>query len=566
MSNKEELTITRRRVGEIPLLQATASKIRCQDVLERHIPCHGNEKVSSVDTLMLLAFNIAGGRQPLYELEEWVRKLEPGMFQFGTIPEGLFNDDRFGRALDKLYAVDRASVMTELVLEVVRATSLDLSELHNDSTTLKAFGNMPGRTRNGLFLAKGYSKDHRPDLKQLLYCLTISADGAVPVHFKAYPGNRTDDTTHIETWEELRKVAGKDDFLYVADCKVCTDKQLFYITRRGGRVVTIMPDTWAEAESFKKELRKKKKVKTIIWRRQRPNAVDEETETFSCFDGNHKTTKRGYTIYWIYSTEKKKRDRSTRETRLQKVEQDLTHLMGKLNARNLKTKAQIMKCVGDILKHHDAAQFYHIELMELKEQHTQQVGRGRPGKTTKYKTHYTVIYSLSWARRKKVLQQELNTDGIFPLLTTDSEFSAKKTLVAYKYQPRLEKRFQQLKSVHEGAPLLFKKIERIEAILFLFFLALILQAVIERQVRLKMKTDKIDAIPIYPEDRPASHPTTTKIFDRFYDVSTYRLMEAGIGVKSFKDALTTLQKELLELLEISEEDYWHFPDQKGQPR
>jgi transposase len=331
-------------------------------------------------------------------------------------------------------------------------------------------------------------------------------------------------------------------------------------------VVTIMPDTWAEVESFKEELRKKKKRKTTLWRRRRPNAVDEETETFSCFDGSHKTTKRGYTIYWIYSTEKKKRDRAARETRLQKVERELTRLMGKLNTRNLKTKAQITKHVGDILKQHDAAQFYHIELTELKEQHTRQVGRGRPGKTTKYKTHYTVIYSLSWARRKKVLQQEQNTDGIFPLLTTDSELSAKKALVAYKYQPRLEKRFQQLKSVHEGAPLLFKKIERIEAIMFLFFLALILQAVIERQVRLKMKTDKIEAIPVYPEDRLASHPTTTKIFDRFYDVSTYRLKEGDIGVKTFKDALTTVQKELLELLEISEDEYWHFAAQKGLGR
>ncbi len=515
---------------------------------------------------MLLAFNIAGGRQPLYELEEWVRNLEPEMFQFSTIPNGLFNDDRFGRALDKLYAVDRASVMTELVLEVVRAIDLDLSELHNDSTTLKAFGDMPGRTQNGLFLAKGYSKDHRPDLKQLLYCLTISADGAVPVHFKAYPGNRTDDTTHIETWEELRKLVGRADFLYVADCKVCTEKQLSYITQHGGRVVTIMPDTWAEVESFKEELKKKKKSKTILWRRRQPNTVDEETETFSCFDGSHRTTKRSYSIYWIYTTEKKKRDRAARAARLQKVERELTCLMGKLNTRNLKTKAQITKHVGDILKQYDVVQFYHIELTKLKEQSTRQVGRGRPGKTTKYRTHYTVIYSLSWARRKTVLQQEQNTDGIFPLLTTDSELSAKKALVAYKYQPRLEKRFQQLKSVHEGAPLFFKKIERIEAIMFLFFLALILQAVIERQVRLKMKTDLIEALPIYPEDRLASHPTTTKIFDRFYDVSTYQLKEGDINVKSFKDALMTVQKELLELLEISEDEYWHFAAQKGLRR
>jgi transposase len=39
----------------------------------------------------------------------------------------------------------------------------------------------------------GTSKERRPDLKQLVYSLCVTADGAVPVHFKAYDGNQTDD-------------------------------------------------------------------------------------------------------------------------------------------------------------------------------------------------------------------------------------------------------------------------------------------------------------------------------------------------------------------------------------
>ncbi|MEA3292778.1 MAG: hypothetical protein U9Q71_10825, partial [Pseudomonadota bacterium] len=45
-------------------------------------------------------------------------------------------------------------------------------------------------------------------------------------HHKVYSGNRTDDTTHIETWNTLRKITPSADFLYVADCKLCTDVQL----------------------------------------------------------------------------------------------------------------------------------------------------------------------------------------------------------------------------------------------------------------------------------------------------------------------------------------------------
>ena len=104
--------------------------------------------------------------------------------------------------------------------------------------------------------------------------------------------------------------------------------------------------------------------------------------------------------------------------------------------------------------------------------------KGRPGKHTKYTTTQTTIYTLSWSRDRQALERERRVDGIFPLLSTDASLSAKEALVAYKFQPRLEKRFQQLKSVHQVAPTLCKKVERVEALMFLYFVALIIQALI----------------------------------------------------------------------------------------
>ena len=128
--------------------------------------------------------------------------------------------------------------MTELVVEFVKEFNIAVQRIHNDSTTLKACGKYAGKTKSGFELKTGHSKDHRPDLKQLVYSLSICGDGAVPVHQKTYPGNRTDDTTHIETWNTLQKITGCPDFLYVADSKLCTDEQLSYIVNQGGRVVT----------------------------------------------------------------------------------------------------------------------------------------------------------------------------------------------------------------------------------------------------------------------------------------------------------------------------------------
>ena len=185
------------------------------------------------------------------------------------------------------------------------------------------------------------------------------------------------------------------------------------------------------------------------------------------------------------------------------------------------------------------------------------MGKGRPGKDTRYETIVTTVYSLVWRRNQQALAQEQNVDGIFPILCTDETMSAKEALLAYKYQPRLEKRFEQLKTVHNGAPTLFKKVERVEAMMFLFFMALILQAVIEREVRQSMDDQAIDAIPIYPEHRLAYHPTTAKIFDRFADTSLYRIVRGKKVLKQYRDELTSVQHSVLALLGISESTYWN---------
>ncbi len=171
------------------------------------------------------------------------------------------------------------------------------------------------------------------------------------------------------------------------------------------------------------------------------------------------------------------------------------------------------------------------------------------------------LYTLSLTQKKQALKQEAQTDGVFPLLCTDNDLTAKEVLKAYKYQPRLEKRFAQFKSIHNAAPLLFKKIERIEANMFGFFIALAVQALIEREVRNKMKEQKIEKIRVYPEQREASHPTTGKIIDRFDNICTYKIMENSKVVETFKDSLNEDQKLILSLLNIEEDEYW-----KSAPR
>lgn len=555
MSSKNSKKIIRQYIGEIPILQNIAHRLGIMELLSHYTPWYGNEKVSVADSLMLLIYNITCGRQPLYELEEWVTKMHPAMFGYTSFEQGIFNDDRFGRALDKLYHADRASLMTEIVVNTVKTINLKLDQLHNDSTTVKAFGKIPGKTKTGLELKRGTSKDHRPDLKQLVYCLTVSADGFVPIHYKTYSGNTTDDTTHIETWNTLTTIIAKKDFLYVADCKVCTDKQLSYIVSHNGKVLTVIPETWSEVQQFKDELRNKAKKKKIIMRR-RLTAHGKKYDTFSCFEGTYSTQKRSYAIFWIHSSQKRAQDFQRRQFFLQQAEKALEELSFKLNKRNLKSKQAIVQRVDNILDKNKLTPFYNITIQQQEIKYKVQSGRGRPGPNTKYKTVTEKIFCLCWHQNKRALSQEKNVAGIFPLLCTDKNIDVKSALAAYKYQPRLEKRFTQFKSIHNAAPLLFKNIERVEAMMFLFFIALMIQAVIEREVRMNMKKNEIDKLPLYPEHRLSYHPTTAKIFDRFCDVSTYLLYDGKKLTQEFADSLTQIQLTILKLLNISENQYW----------
>lgn len=556
MQENNNETIKRLTVAEMPLIRSTIKRLGFERILKRQIKSHGNQRFHSVDLLMLLVYNIACGRTPFYELQQWLSGIDSRIFGYTTHQEDfLFDDDIFGRALDKLYEADRASLITEIAVETVKGVKLDLDQIHNDSTTVKAFGRYPGKTKTNFYVTEGKSKDHRPDLKQLLFTLTISADGAVPIHYKTYPGNRSDDTTHIDTWKHVCAIKGSSDFVYVADSKVCTDSQLSYITGNGGRVVTIMPETWKECREFKQLLRRHKKTKKRILRKLIPGS-DTEYESYSAFTEETLTHKRSYRIHWIYSSEKKIRDRESREKLLKKAERELSILIGRINQRNLKTREQITEYIDGILTKYNVKDFYHTDVKEIKEYYRQQKKRGRPGKDTQYKTTIKTVYTIAWARNTAILSQEKKVDGVFPLLATDGNMSPKDVLKAYKYQPRLEKRFTQFKNIHNAAPLLFKKLERIEAVMFVFFLALIVQAVIEREIRKHMKENDIQWLPIYPEGRIAYHPTTAKVFDRFENVSVYQLKEGKILTKELKDPLTPLQLEILGMLGISEKEYW----------
>ncbi|TAH39422.1 MAG: hypothetical protein EYC70_01160 [Planctomycetota bacterium] len=123
-------------------------------------------------------------------------------------------------------------------------------------------------------------------------------------------------------------------------------------------------------------------------------------------------------------------------------------------------------------------------------------------------------------------------------------------LEAHKRQPEVEKRFEQLKTVHEIAPVLLKNEGRIEALFFLYFLALLVQGLIERALRRGMQREGTQELPIYPEERRCRRPTCEQALRLFAHAQRHLLLRNGQVVQVFEPELTELQKQVLRLLQV----------------
>ena len=190
-------------VGGLPLVNQLLDRMRLKEFLEKHLPPDDpRQEVPTTRCLLLLLRNILLSREPIYGIGEWAESYAPDLL--GLQPSELkqLNDDRVGRCLDRLFDTPIPELLACVMRHVIEEFDLRLDELHNDSTTIsffgaydKAFEEGRCRGRKTLAVTFGHSKARRPDLKQLLYILTVTEDGGVPIYFTSDSGNVTDDTT-----------------------------------------------------------------------------------------------------------------------------------------------------------------------------------------------------------------------------------------------------------------------------------------------------------------------------------------------------------------------------------
>ena len=192
----------------------------------------------------------------------------------------------------------------------------------------------------------------------------------------------------------------------------------------------------------------------------------------------------------------------------------------------------------------------------MREDHIyKQARRGRPGPSTAYRKITKRRFDIECAIDQDAIAYDHKSDGMYPLITNDRTMSPAQVLEAHKGQPMIEKRFEQVKTVHEIAPVLLKNEGRIEALFTLYFLALLVQAIIERELRLAMRCENIHELPLYPEQRACTRPTTEQILRLFSLAERHQLIKDGKTAQIFDVQFTELQRQVLALLGVSEDAF-----------
>jgi len=567
------LAFSSKKLGPLPIINRVCERLQLDRILEEYVPFTDRRvKLPPAKALGLLVRNVLVSREPIYGLGEWAAQYDAGVLRLPEKCLALLNDDRVGRSLDKLFRADRAGLVAALVVQAQRQFGLELEQLHNDTTTITFEGRYEfgdGRHYHGKPTRRitwGYNKDHRPDLKQLVYALTTTADGAVPVWCSVEHGNTTDDKTHIGTWDALRKLVGTSDFRYVADSKLCTIENMAHITNAGGRFITVMPRTRKEDSWFRDWMQTNEVAWEEVFRQPNSRQKDGDDEVYRAFESPQRSAE-GYRVIWYYSSQKQVQDHQSRRDRMDRAFSALGRLRERMKSprTRLTTEEKVSKEATKIIAACNAERWVEFSVTVNTEEHYKQAGPGRPSKNTQYVRQEQRKLDITFRGNEENLRYDSRTDGVFPLIVNESaeNLSMRDALLAYKHQPHLERRFHGLKSINEVMPVMLHSPARIEAFLFVYFMAIFVDALIEREIRNEMECQGIQSLPLYGEGRACSAPTTDRIFTLFADTRRHVLIgPSGEVLRQLHDDLSPTQRKVLKLLGISTSKY--FGD--GAPR
>ena len=212
MSNKESVTqLESYDLDHLGIVAGIIDEIGLVGTINKKLGTHPQEKISSGGVVKAMIMNGLGFvSAPLYLYEEFFSKKAVKELLGSDINPEHLNDDKLGKVLDKLYDANLTSLFIEIAMKMVRQYEIEMKSVHLDSSSFHVHGEYKGSKNEGsdkekIEIVKGYSRDHRPDLKQFIVDLMCTKDGELPVFFRTASGN--EGTVHIDAKMYVKDVS-----------------------------------------------------------------------------------------------------------------------------------------------------------------------------------------------------------------------------------------------------------------------------------------------------------------------------------------------------------------------
>ena len=218
------------RLCHLPLVMDVMRRTGLPNIIDAAVRDDRRSKVSTSDCVSVIMCAVFMGHHDLWRMSDRL-----GPYDMATIMRdpgfrlAEFPEERLAKALDDLYRAGLEKLMTALALQAIEQFRIGTDFLHFDTTSLSFYGAHEredfGSMSDGIsppppLIVHGYSKDHRPDLKQIMFGSLVSADGGVPLFGKALDGNGSDTAAAAEFFAKVRTlVRDPREVCCVADSK-----------------------------------------------------------------------------------------------------------------------------------------------------------------------------------------------------------------------------------------------------------------------------------------------------------------------------------------------------------
>ena len=504
--------------GHLPVVRGCLDRLGIQDVLDRHLPAHPQSQASDAECTVAMVLNILSGRVALWQMDDHLAGMDVELLLGEGVEASWFHDTRLGKALDRIDAAGTDTLLSEIVLGYLTSSEPAPYSVHLDTTSFVLYGAYLDAEEP--VPLHGYSKDRRPDLKQLVFGMSVHSGLGFPLTATMCSGNTSDHTANRAHIAQLASLLPeRDEVTIVADCKLVDATTLGQLVTSGFHFVSLVPDAqnlrgnlickaWDKFENIEDwpilatKPGKRKASPRLHYRGMSFPAYvgmrigDTDDKQLSA------ELMRGLVVY---SDQLAARFDESLAKKLKHEKDKLEAAMKKL-PKTFACDADARAALVPLTK---KLKFHIAELSAIPEDVVEKrTARGRPRKdappppTTTVWTPNVVLQvddeAIAAARRKA---------SCFVLITDwpEDRWSDQKVLGEYRHQALIEGHtgFRWLKGPAAVAPLFLKSSRRIRALGFVFMLALMVRNYIQFTLRREMKK----------RGRGVRHPFSKKIDD-----------------------------------------------------